>query len=422
MPSVSGYNKREMRTIRLLILFLACLLAALSRAEAPASLADGMKLVARGEYDVAVQVLYPLAAARPFDASCQYWLGRAYYGQRFYGLAADRLGEAVNRDARDRDACYWYARALRMAGRVDDALLVLPIFLKRFPTDTGLVTEYASACVMGGRTNDALAALHSLTARDASPAMRATVDEWTKALTGADRPVAVEPKLARRTVHFELRCDASAWMLRALVNDVDDLREEISEVFGVEMRDFRVIAFLAKGAYETYARAHRGEETAPAAHAYCLGNTLVLRLPEEWPEQEGARQTLAALLRHEMAHLAINLRTGGQGVPLWLHEALACHFGGTAGFATGRIPDPPLAPRDLDAALQSRARGRQETAYAQSHAMADVLTRALDREKLLALLDALAAGVPLPTAYQDIAGEPFDTFLTEWPQRYPAAK
>ncbi len=404
--------------IGLLILFLVGLLPALSRAEAPASLTDGMALVARGEYDAAVLALYPLAAARPFDAACQYWLGRAYYGQRFYGLAAERLGEAVKRDARDRDACYWYARALRMAGRVEDALLVLPFFLARFPADTELVTEYAAACVMAGRTHDALAALHGLTARDASPALRATVDEWTKAL--AVRPVAVEPKLARRTVHFELRCDASAWMLRALLDEVDDVREEISAAFGVEMRDFRVIAFLAKGAYETYARAHRGEEAAPAAHAYCLGNTLVVRLPDAWPEQEGARRALAALLRHEMAHLAINLRTGGQGVPLWLHEALACHYGGTAGFATGRIPDPPLAPRELNAAFMSSARGRQETAYAQAHAMAAVLTRALGREKLLALLDALAAGVPLPTAYRDAAGEPFDTFLAEWAQRYAA--
>jgi tetratricopeptide (TPR) repeat protein len=411
-----------MRITRFAISLLLLCVFLLARADEPLCLADGMRQIARGEYDAAVLTLYPLAQAQPEDARCQYWLGRAYYGQRFYGLAADRLGEAVNRDARDRDACYWYARALRIGGRVDDAMTVLPVFLQRFPTDSGLVTEYASACMMAGRSADAMAALNTITARDSSPTMRNYVEDWKRVLNGYTRATAVEPKGARKTLHFELRCDASSWMVRELQEEIAAHRAEISTAFGVEMRGFRVIAFLSKAAYEAYARAHRGEDAAPTARAYSLGNTLVLRLPEDWPEKDAAQGALSALLRHEMAHLAINLRTRGQGVPLWLHEALACHYGGTAGFATGRIPEKPLAPRELDAAFQSHTISRQETAYAQAHAMAAVLLHALNQEKRLQLLDALADGLPLATAYQNAAGEPLETFLAEWPKRYAALK
>lgn len=384
------------------------------------ALSAGMTTVSRGEYDAAVLALYPLAQERPYDATCQYWLGRAYYGQQFYRLASDHLGEAVDRDARNRDACLWYARALRGDGRLEDALAVLSVFMKRFPNDKLIVTEYAVSVTLAGNIMQGITALNALIARNPSPALRQYVEECKRGLADYIPLASVEPKIVRKGKFFELRYNMPEGMVSPLVDALEATRAEISTAFGVEMKGFRVMAFATRKPYNAYIRALRGGDGEPAALAYTLGDSLTLRLPEKWPDDAQAGEELASLLRHEMAHLAINLRTGGQGVPRWLHEALACHYGGTAGFATGHIAEKPLSLRELDTALIAPEVSRQEQAYAQAHAMAAVLVKGLGQEKLLKLLDRLAVGEPLPTAYQEISGETLDAFLADWPRRYAA--
>ncbi|MHB9110534.1 MAG: tetratricopeptide repeat protein [Armatimonadota bacterium] len=395
-----------------LIIAVCLLLPALVRAEDPRALGDGIAFVARGQYAEAVQALGPLEAELGGDSVLQYWLGRAFYGLRNYRLAAGHLGQAAVHDGGNYDVCAWHARALRQAGAYPAALQAYADYTARFPNDDRLLVEYASTLALSGDLAGARALLGELIARrPGSDALRLIVD----ALATQER---LEPPLTVQGKDFTLQYTPAERARHRVLVAVEDARRRVSEATDIEVRGFRVLLFADGDSYVRYARVLLPDARELHAVAFSAPGLLVMCSPDAWPAGKRDDATVGNILRHEMAHLAILQRGHGEGVPLWLNEGLACHFGGWGGQRQGSIPATPMDLRKLDGALL----GRDTTpAYAQAHAMATVMAGRLGGEGLLNLLDLLANGVPLPKAYAELAGEPFEVFLREWPARYRQA-
>lgn len=390
--------------IMILLLLPACLLA-----EDPRALGEGITFVGRGQYAEAVQALQPLEDELGGDSVLQYWLGRAFYGQRNYRLAAEHLGQAAERDATNYEACAWHARALRQAGEYPAALQAYADYTARFPNDDRLLVEYASTLALAGDLPSARALLGELIARrPESNALRLIVD----ALATQER---LEPPLTIQAKEFTLQYTPAERVRNRVFTAIEEARCRVSEATGIEVHGFRVLLFADGDSYVRYARVLLPDARDLHAVAFSAPGLLVLCSPDAWPASQRDDKTVGNILRHEMAHLAILQRGHGEGLPLWLNEGLACHFGGWGGQRQGSPPAMPMDLRKLDSAFL----GRDSTpAYAQADAMATVIAGRLNGPALLALLDQLANGVPLPTAYAQLAGEPFEVFLREWPARY----
>jgi|GEM_PF-2374930 len=395
--------------IVLLVIAIFVLLPAGLRAEDPRELGEGIVLVSRGQYTEAVQLLQPLVEDMGADSVLQYWLGRAYFGRRNYRLAAGCLGLAVERDTTNYDYCCWHALALRQAGDYPAALRAYADYSARFPADDRLLVEYAATRALAGDLAGARAMLGEFLARrPGSDALRQIVD----ALAVQER---LEPPLARAAPNFTLNFTPAERATDRVFDAVEDARRQVSAATGVEVSGFRVLLFADGNSYARYARVLLPEGRALHAVAFSSPGLLVLCTPDEWPHEQRNERIVGNILRHEMAHLAIMQRGNAEGLPLWLNEGLACHFGGWGGQREGLPPARPMSLTELERALL----GRDSTpAYAQAHAMAAVMAARLGNPNLLTLLDRLAAGASLPAAYTELAEEPFETLLKEWPQRY----
>jgi tetratricopeptide (TPR) repeat protein len=402
------------RHLFVFLLFLALLLVRGVAADDLRTLSDGITLVSSGEYDAALLLLYPLAQDHKEDAVYQFWLGRAYYGQRFYLLAARSLGEAVNRDAGNRDACLWYMRALRSANRLREAREVAPLFLNRFPDDITIVTEFAIICQMVGESSAGSSAFTKLVERDPAPETRAYVEELQKSLSSYTTKLPTEPPNQKITPTFELRYSCSTFLMKQLLQEIERVRDLTSDTFHMDVTGFRVLAYTDWPTYIGAGSLMTPDGGPPPSTAFSFNNVLVLRVPDRWPDDKGACDDLSRLFCHEFAHIALYQRTAGQGIPLWMNEGLACYYGGTAGVATGQLPDKLYSVRQLDQLFQYGKGEKKALAYAQAYVMGTALAKHLGPSRLLKFIDQLANGVPLSTAYKAITSESWDDFLANW--------
>ncbi len=400
-------------------LLLACIVVLTVGAFAadPPALSTGITSVASGDYAGAVLALQPLEAEYADDAVLQYWLGRAYYGQRLFRLAARHLGLAAERDSRNEEVCRWYARALRQSGQLSESLAAYAAYLPRFPQNNGLLIEYASTRAQAGDYRGARESLHFLLTRDSSPAVREQVGAWMRLLDGLPEHGKLDPPLQRRLAEFTLCYAPGETATETVAAEVERARKAMSEVIGIRVSGFRVLLFRTWNAYAREARILLPEMKELHAAAFSQPGLLVLWSPTDWPRSASGNGQLGAIIRHEMIHLAIAQRTQGQGIPDWLNEGLACYFGGWDGLHREQIPTPPLTLRELDRAFSMGDSDSVTHAYAQSYAMAQVLVHRLGVAEILKLLDLLASGTPLQSAYPQVAGESLETFLTAWPQR-----
>jgi len=410
--------------IRCFIVF-ACLVVMFTPAFAgpPRALAEGIALVGAGDYNSALEKLSPLATSYPDDSVVRYWLGRACYGQRSYKLAAEHLAIAAGRDGQNRDVCLWYGEALRAIGHTTDAQAIFAASCELHPEDTTLLGEYASTCAIAGDYTGARVAFQQLAKLDPSPATKASVAEWLKVLDGLSKQSQLEPPVSQRTSGFTFCADAEDPAATWVQKEVETARAQVSEAFGMRLVGFRVLLFADNDGYTRYARIFLPEERELHAVAFTLKSTLVILSPTVWASKGDKHDELISTVRHEIAHLAIAQRTeGGQGVPLWLNEGIACLIGGSGGVQTGQAPQPPLTLSQLTDGFLTGDLHRQEQSYSQAYAMASVLMRKLGPDGLLTLLDRLANGVQLPAAYQRISGESFASFLDAWPARMTATR
>jgi tetratricopeptide (TPR) repeat protein len=403
-------------------IFIVILMLLGSIAAGQVSVGNGIAQLSMGDADAAAVTLYTLSRQTPKDAEVQYWLGRAYYAQRFYALAAKSLGEAYRHNAGDHDVSLWYARALRNAGRVADEVPVVNNLHRHYPADTAVLQEYISALALTGDAAGVNAHIDELARTMQSADERSRLDTWRQTLLRqAAARAAQEPPRDIRTERYTLKYAPESTVAPQVVGEIDRACRQIEDTFGVRLADFRVLLFADGTAFNAYARSLLPDMREFHSNALTLQGVLVVYLPDGQWAIEGARAEIISALRHELAHLAVNQRSHGDGVPLWLNEGLACYYGGMGGMSgmeRRALPAAPMGPRALDQAFLAGSLECQQDAYTQALAMATVLVNRLGNAGVRQLLDELGSGKPLPLAYEPLAKEPLPTFLTNWPARY----
>jgi len=396
------------------LIAIVCLLAARITAE-PRALSEGITLVGAGNYTAAILALQPLAEESRGDSVLQYWLGRAYYGQRNYRIAAQHLAVAADHDTGNEDACYWHARALRMAGDYPAALAAYTAYAARFRHNDNFLIETVYVHALSNDLRGAQKIIDQLWART-PPAQRGRIDNLRRLLEAAAAQEYLEPPLARRTDHFTLCYTPIETMTTPVLELVEDARAQISQLTGMPVSGFRVLLFADRDAYMRYASILLPDHYTLHAVAFSSPGLLTMYSPAEWPRDRRDADTMRQIITHEIAHLAILQRTRGEGMPLWLHEGMACYFSGWGGMQTGEIPARPMTLARLE---RSFILGGADTtpAYAQAHGMVSAMARQLAAPGLFKLIDLLADGVPLPIAYHQLCDESWNDFMAQWTQR-----
>jgi len=403
---------------RCLIISLVLLLAGWAVAKDPPALTEGITSVGAGDYTRAVLLLQPLAGDRPNDSVLNYWLGRAYYGQRQFHAAVKYLAVAANWNSDDHDTCLWYARALRGAGKAKEAVEAYAAVVDRFPADITALAEYAAVQAMAGDYSGARATFAHVLAANPTPETRAAVAAWNRSLDGLTTRSQLEPACSLRAGQFQLCYDANDPAYRMVRDELLRAEERTRKLTGIPLQNFRVLLFPTWAAFSRYARILLPEGSELHSAAFSLPGLLVLWSPNDWAPRKTLQQEFTDIIRHEMIHLAFYQHTGGDGIPTWLNEGLACYFGGWGGLQAGQIAEKPLDLNNLDRCFLKGDLDTQEQAYAQAHAMVTVLAHKLDTPGLVKFVDKLVDGTPISLAYEQLSGEKFDTFLAVWPMRF----
>jgi hypothetical protein len=148
----------------------------------------------------------------------------------------------------------------------------------------------------------------------------------------------------------------------------------------------------------------------PSAHLILLS----MQAPVTW---EGT--DLGEILRHELAHLALDEAVGGHHVPLWFNEGLAMYESGelrwqrwqTLSYAA--LGDRLLPLSELDRAFP-RDSAEVSLAYAESADVVRFLARDADRVRFGSLVQRVRAGVPFERALEDAYSTDLRKLEYEW--------
>ncbi len=406
---------------RWLVLFSAILLAEMVCAVDPPALSDGITAVCVGDFVQATQLLQPLVASHPDDSVTNYWLGRAYYEQRQFRAAAKCLAVAVNYDGDNPDACLWYARALRAAGKGKDAAEAYASLLQRFPADStnlAVMAEYAAAQALAGNYAGARTTFRQLLSLNPSLEDRTAIAAWNKALDGLSRRAQLEPAAHLNTGQFQICYDEDDDAVSQVRSTIEHTITRTKNLTGIQLQGFRVLLFPTWASYSRYAMILLPKGAQLRSAAFTLPGLLVLWSPSDWPVRPTVSNEFSVIIRHELVHLALYQHTGCNGFPMWLNEGIACYFGGWGGMQSGKIPAQPRSLNELDAAFMKGTLDAQEQAYAQAHAMVTVLAYKLGTPALLQFVDKIVDGIPIATAYEQLSNEKFDAFLSSWPGQF----
>lgn len=188
-----------------------------------------------------------------------------------------------------------------------------------------------------------------------------------------------------------------------LIEIYEGARAEYSAKFGIAVPSEATI-FVVRDAQQMDAIG--GEIGRVPAYADAVAfpkmNWIILPLMSRHPNQE---YDAGIVLRHEVAHLALEQATLGHDVPLWFNEGLAVHFSGEAGMA--RIETLTMASlsgrliplKDLSRGFPERA-DETSVAYAESADLVRFLVRGQERHRFHALIKKLRSGASFDQALQ----------------------
>ncbi len=119
--------------------------------------------------------------------------------------------------------------------------------------------------------------------------------------------------------------------------------------------------------------------------------------------------SLESVVRHEIAHLALDAAAGGSGVPRWFHEGVATSvetgWGVTSQFrlALAAIDRPAVA--DVTRLFSTGARPDSERAYLLATALVDDLRRRHGANAPGEIAARIAQGASFERAFLEVAGE-----------------
>jgi Peptidase MA superfamily len=192
--------------------------------------------------------------------------------------------------------------------------------------------------------------------------------------------------------------------VEALVDDVDSSRARLSKDLGQSVLS-NVYVRVARGPDQMVELAPVGlpPYDYAAAMAYPSAHLILLSMqaPVTWEATD-----LKELVRHELAHLALDEAVAGHHVPLWFNEGLAMYESGEERWQRWRtlslaaFGDRLLPLSDLDKAFPRDPNG-VELAYAESADVVRFLARDADRGRFGSLVQRVRIGVPFDRAIED---------------------
>jgi hypothetical protein len=148
----------------------------------------------------------------------------------------------------------------------------------------------------------------------------------------------------------------------------------------------------------------------PALHLVMLA----LQAPDTWEAPD-----LSELMRHELAHVALNDAVGGRHVPLWFNEGLAIRQSGEVPWARLKtLWDASLGKRliplrDLDGGFPTD-RYEVNLAYAESADFVAFLMRDADRARFGSLVQRVRAGASFDRSLEDAYGTDVRKLEFQW--------
>lgn len=137
------------------------------------------------------------------------------------------------------------------------------------------------------------------------------------------------------------------------------------------------------------------------------------------PLHPASDHDLRAVLRHELAHVALHDALGGRHVPLWFNEGVAIHLARENAFArtralwTATVSGNLISLRDLDARFPSDIVG-VPLAYAQAADVVRFLLRQQDEERFSLLIRRVARGQSFDRALYDAYGMDLYGLELQW--------
>jgi hypothetical protein len=182
--------------------------------------------------------------------------------------------------------------------------------------------------------------------------------------------------------------------VRALVTRIAGIRAELANCLGREVLtkfELRVAA-----APSEMARLAPMEQIPSNAAAVAFSQASLVVMSAASPVSS-APPDIEVLLRHELAHLALDEALGGQPAPRWLHEGFAVHFSGEDAAARAAILtvaslECELAPLDDLDALFPAEEAPRGVAYAEAPALARFLAAPPNHERFVDMLARLRSG------------------------------
>ena len=119
--------------------------------------------------------------------------------------------------------------------------------------------------------------------------------------------------------------------------------------------------------------------------------------------------SVETVVRHELVHLALNVRARDQPLPRWFHEGVAVSVESGWGLATqarllwAAAREPAIA--DVNSLFQSPARPEATTAYLLAAALVEDIRRRHGAAVPGAIADRVARGAPFDAAFSSETGE-----------------
>lgn len=181
---------------------------------------------------------------------------------------------------------------------------------------------------------------------------------------------------------------------------------------------------IALYAEQTTIESHAGLSHSPWLRAWATYERIDLQTPSRW-QGPCRREHLAALLLHELTHLAMYQRVGTRDdwhkkpLPLWFREGLATFVAGEGDnpYTPERLRDFYLSadyPGDPVLEGESLLQSHPREVYAASHLFMQALVARHGNEKIGRVLDLLRAGQGFLEAWQNATGTPLAADLADW--------
>lgn len=202
-----------------------------------------------------------------------------------------------------------------------------------------------------------------------------------------------------------------------LVREAEEFRARLSEDLGQPVLEHATVR-IVRSPEQMAALAPEG--APPPAYAAGVAYPalhfamLALQAPVTWEAPD-----LAELMRHELAHVALNDAVGGRRVPRWFNEGLAIRQSGEVPWARLRtLWDASLGKRliplrDLDAGFPTESY-EVNVAYAESADFVSFLMRDADRARFGSLVQRVGAGTPFNRALEDAYGTDVRKLEFQW--------